>query len=390
LFASNIRALLATNLVSPSVSKESISMYLSFRASIMSHTMFTDIKALLPGHYLRVCRNGDFSTHKYWDLPLTSATPTVAMNEDYVRSLLEHSVYDRMNADVPVCSYLSGGVDSSGVTALMHKIRNVSLEQVSINTYTIGLAELNEFEYANIVASKYNTKHRSLLINCGDYFRNMVNILLEKGEPLGVPNEVPLYLMSKALKDDGFTVVLSGEGADEVFHGYGRIFQLGHDYERVIKYTEGSKDYKHFFDAYKGSDISSFKSFFLSKYSYLSLQKKNEILLPSFVKDIENDSTTHSIFNDVFDSCKHLAYQDQVSYAMIKLHLPILLRRCDNSTMLASVEGRVPFVDHKLVESAFNIPSEEKIRWVSEDARQKSDKLLADDFSETHDIPKAI
>src|SRR5690606_3360731 len=122
-----------------------------------------------------------------------------------------------------------GGVDSSLITAITAKNK---LEK--INTYTIGFKELNEFSFSNIIAKKYNTNHHEILMKKEDYMDNWERLITYKDSPLGVPNEIPLAVMSSKLKEK-ITVVLSGEGADELLGGYGQIFRLPFDYENSSK-----------------------------------------------------------------------------------------------------------------------------------------------------------
>ena len=397
-FASNIGCLLATGIPSRAPSDIGLSMYLSFRSPIGAETMFKDIKMLLPGHMLIYDGSSSLQIKQYWDIPVEKVPKSLDVKEEkeavdlwaVVRRDLEHSIRLRMIADVPFCSYLSGGVDSSAVTAIMQQQLEKMGDERRVNSYTIGFPELNEFEYAAMVAERYKTVHSVQNLSCEDYFEAMTALIVEKGEPLGVPNEVPLYIMSSKLKSDGFTVVLSGEGADELFQGYGRIFKLGHDYERVKRYEAGDKKYENFAKAYEGFDTTSFGSFFFNRYTYVSLEKKYEIMNDDFIQRIDADREVKDLFLSTFDRVSERHYQDQISYAMLKMHLPVLLRRCDNCTMATSVEGRVPFVDHTLVESVFNIAPEKKMKWASAEWEEKSDTILASEFSEVADIPKAI
>jgi len=175
-----------------------------------------------------------------------------------------------MISDVPFGSFLSGGVDSSVITALMAKNSSEP-----IKTFTIGFEEegYNEFEYAKIIADKYGTKHREIVLSGKDYISTMEKLIEYKDAPLSVPNEVPLYLMSKELKKY-ITVVLSGEGADEIFGGYGRIFRSPHDLQRVqnlenLNYTEEEKEkfIKNFVKKYLVDNFSSEIEHFFNIYS---------------------------------------------------------------------------------------------------------------------------
>ena len=132
-------------------------------------------------------------------------------------------------SDVPLGAYLSGGLDSSAIVAEMSP-----KSKKPVKTFTIGFDEkdYNEFKYAKQVSSKYKTDHKEITISSKKYLETIKTLIKFKDAPLGVPNEVPLYLMSKELKKH-ITVVLSGEGADEIFSGYGRIYRSVDDYKKM-------------------------------------------------------------------------------------------------------------------------------------------------------------
>ncbi|MEY8213235.1 MAG: asparagine synthase (glutamine-hydrolyzing), partial [Colwellia sp.] len=228
IFSSEVKSILALAKRKFALNKKTVSSYFSYRYSILDETFFEGIQNLTPGSYLHITKQGT-TKHRYWQL-----ADFVDQSEDKgeayylkrVDELLHSSIKYRMISDVPFGAYLSGGVDSSLVTAIMSKYT-----QESIKTYTIGFSEegYNEFEYADCVAKLYNTDHKAINIDASDYFSTLNKLVAFKDAPLSVPNEVPLYLMSKELKKD-ITVVLSGEGADEIFGGYGRIFRSTDDF----------------------------------------------------------------------------------------------------------------------------------------------------------------
>ncbi|MCZ6594042.1 MAG: asparagine synthase C-terminal domain-containing protein [Bacteroidetes bacterium] len=197
-----------------------ISSYLSYRYPVSENTMFDNIKSLLPGYYIAVDLNENKKTTKqYWDLPLTAAKED--LGEEYyiekIRNLMLSSVRYRMISDVNIGAYLSGGLDSSIIVALMSKSNNGP-----VKTFTIGFEEenYNEFNYAKLVSDMYETDHHEILLSAEDYIENMIKLIKFKDAPLGIANEPALYVMSKELKKY-ITVVLSREGADEIFRGYG-------------------------------------------------------------------------------------------------------------------------------------------------------------------------
>ncbi|MBT5399391.1 asparagine synthase, partial [bacterium] len=266
-----------------------------------------------------------------------------------------------------------------------------------VNTFTIGFdePEFNEFSYADTIANKYNTNHHKIVINGADYFNNLKQLIKYKDAPLSVPNEVPLYIMSKELKKY-ITVVLSGEGADEIFAGYGRIFRSPYDLYRIqnidsLDLSDDEKDKlcKYFIKKYIVDNFESDVDHFHSIYSYTSLLDKKAILNSSIpLDDIENDFLDKFIY--LFNEIKNETYYNKMMYVFEKIHLVGLLQRLDTSTMAASIEARVPFVDHRLVEFAFSIPFKYKIKWCKDGGKYKSRVLMSNEISERYDIPKYI
>ena len=216
LFASEIKAILRYPQVRKSLDVLGLSSYLSYRYPVGSRTLFAGIHSLPPGHFLEITKSG-VAQKKYWDLPVI--TEKEDRGEKYylekIRSILAQSVRMRLMSDVPIGAYLSGGLDSSIIVALMSRYLTEP-----VKTFTIGFEEegFNEFAYAKQVAERYKTDHHEIVLSADDYIHHMDTLISYKDAPLGVPNEPALYVMSKELKKH-ITVVLSGEGADELFGG---------------------------------------------------------------------------------------------------------------------------------------------------------------------------
>ncbi|MCH8348181.1 MAG: asparagine synthase (glutamine-hydrolyzing) [Proteobacteria bacterium] len=272
-----------------------IRQYLKARAFFNGHTLYKNIKMFPAGYYYR---NGHF--YKYWSLP--TKPKTREWLDDEIRDLVESAVEYRCIADVPVGSYLSGGVDSTIVATLTGKP----------DTWTVGFEEMNEFEWGRLAADKLGVSHNEILLD-RDEFLDLAKMLVEvRQEPLSVPNEVLIYKMSKAVKKKN-TVVLSGEGADELFYGYDRIFRWA---------NEGKWDLSDFDEKY------------------------------SYGKHVDNEILINIL--EPYEGRKDCL--DKVSAFFQIGHLHGLLRRLDNSTMMCSVEARVPFVDHRLIEYMYGAP----------------------------------
>jgi len=389
IFSSEIKAILKYPQFKKEPNWKAISSYLSYRYVIGKETFFGNIYSLLPAHYLEI-KGGVMREVEYWDVPLIANKNDMGkkfyMNK--IKELLTNSVKLRMVSDVPLGAYLSGGLDSSIIVALMSNLTN---ERVKTYSIAFKQKEYNELKYAKLVANRYKTNHKEILINTKKYLETMSNLIGYKDAPLAVPNEIPLYLMSKILKKD-ITVVLSGEGADEIFSGYGRLFRSPFDYYRLkmIPYFIRKLFFKSLVNKYNKKNLKKEIDHFLFLYSYFPLEEKKKLFNNYMQNLIKGDYKLKNIFQGYFDKASDLNYHDKISYIFEKLHLVGLLGRVDNSTMATSVEARVPFVDHKLIEFMFSVPYKYKLKWKSPVSFIKGFFKNTDEISENLDVTKYI
>ena len=395
IFSSEIKSILELDKKEREINNNAVSSYFSFRYPILNDTFFNDISSLAPAHYIKISNN-EMKTIEYWNVAEKFKEQKNDKGEEYyikeLRNILESSIKYRMISDVPFGAFLSGGVDSSVITAIMAKNSSEP-----IKTFTIGFEEegFNEFEYAKIVADKHKTKHREIVLSGEDYIETMENLISYKDAPLSVPNEAPLYLMSKELKKY-ITVVLSGEGADEIFGGYGRIFRSPYDLERLenldkldLSVDEKDEFIRALIKKYGVDTFSNEIEHFMNVYSYTSLSDKKELLSSDInLEKIENLFIDK--FMSYFNELEADPYYNKLMYAFEKIHVVGLLHRADMTTMATSVEARVPFVDHRVVEFAFSIPLKYKLKWNSEKDKEKAKFLMSDKISEVYDTPKYI
>lgn len=362
IFSSEIKGILNSGLVKVKLNYDAVDDYLGYRYVREPYTFFENIYQVEAGTVCCFDRYLNKSTYRYWDIPkafnMEEEYQESSIKEQFKDKLLE-SVKRRMISDVPLGTYLSGGVDSSILSAI-----TAILSKNPINTYTIGFDEMNEFDYARMVAEKYNTIHHEILINKEDYIEKMEKIISYKDAPLGVPNEIPLAIMSQKLREK-ITVVLSGEGADELLGGYGKIFRTPFDYQNHIRKLD-------------------FYTYFIEKYEYV----------PRYIRDkyVNCDTKIRNKF-DMFAKEKFSLCENEynVFWFFHKYHIKGLLQRVDTTTMLASVEARVPFLDHKLIEFAYSeIPYAMKLQWKDEQCRNLAKQMWASEYSEKLDIPKAV
>lgn len=362
IFSSEIKGILSSGLVDAQFREKSIDEYLGNRYVREPFTFFRNIKQVKSSHYIRFNKKLQTQETKYWELP------NLNFSEEYNEAEILERTDDEVKkavkrwliSDVKVGAYLSGGVDSSLTTAIIAQTTN------NVDTYTIGFEEkgFNEFEFAKIVAQKYNTKHREFTLDVNNYINEWQRLIWYKDAPLAVPNEIPLAIMSTNLSKD-ITVVISGEGADELFGGYGKIFRLPFDYSNNPIKKE--KFYTEFITHYEYVPRSIRDKFLTSN------NDRNYFDQP-IKEDFENYSNEENIFR-FFHT----------------YHIKGLLQRVDMTTMQTSVEARPPFLDHELIEYVYkHIPYSLKLKWKNEQAKKEAKKLKAAQYSEVLDSPKYI
>ena len=362
IFASEIKAILSSGLVEANFNDLAVDEYLANRYVRSPYTFFKDIFQIPPGCYLKISPDLISEEVRYWDIPKEFNNSKEYNESELLKKLdkeITKAIKYRLISDVPLGTYLSGGVDSSLITAI-----TALNKSEKVNTYTIGFKELNEFKYANLVVDQYKTEHHEILMQKDDYMANWERLICLKDAPLGVPNEIPLAIMSSKLKEK-ITVVLSGEGADELLGGYGKIFRLPFDYQNNFQA-------KGFYDT------------FIEKYEYVPRSMRNNLI------------NTPVDYRDEFDSKIRADFEKRENEYNVfnffhSYHVKGLLQRVDMTTMQTSVEARVPFLDHNLIEFSYkNIPYDLKLSWKDQAAKESAIELTANDYSEVLDIPKYL
>lgn len=361
IFSSEIKGILNSGLVKAEFNECAIDEYLGNRYIRAPYTFFNNIYQLKAGTFKRFDNNMNEYEKSYWDLPYEFNTEK-SYNEQHIlnefESELKNAIEMRLISDVPLGTYLSGGVDSSLITAI-----TALQTKEKVNTYTIGFKELNEFEFSNKVANKYNTQHHLITIDSKEYIDKMEEIIQYKDAPLGVPNEIPLAIMSKELKKN-ISVVLSGEGADELLGGYGRIFRSAFDYKNL----DISKEYY---------------DYLIDLYEYVPRHIRDKFLNVNKPYRAEFDSAIRKEFEGKEN-------EENIFRFFHKYHIKGLLQRVDTTTMYASVEARVPFLDHKLIEYSYkNIPYDLKLKW-KDNVNLSDISVSSKEYSEHIDTPKYL
>ncbi len=240
--------------------------YLRFRYPIMSRSFDRRIRQIMPGHLLRVAPGGAASEVRWWkNLTAGGFEGTYEEARDVVEALVHSAVELRMRSDHDFSSFLSGGLDSSVLAAVASRNKD------NLDTYSIGIIgdeEFDESSHAQTVIDRLGTRHHPYMLGPEEFSENHVEIVADLEEPLGVPNQVALKVLSRGISET-HRVVLSGEGADEIFAGYGRIFLLPHDWELIGQNRYATGTVREKLEARYGPAMpESFMELFLLRYGY--------------------------------------------------------------------------------------------------------------------------
>jgi asparagine synthase (glutamine-hydrolysing) len=379
LFGSEIKVLLAYPGVRANFNRTALPEFLAFGYLSGDETFYSGMHKLMPGHWLEMNEHGDLHLEQYWDLP--QAPDERPHDESYYvesyRDLLEGAVRSHLMSDVPLGVFLSGGLDSSAVAALMTKVRREPIE-----TFSVGYSEqtYSELAYAKTVSQHLNSVHHEVYVSRQDFFAALPKLIWHEDEPIVWPSSVSLFFVAQ-LARERVKVVLTGEGSDETLAGYSRYaFTLKNmAFDRIYRglvpnairrYIRNSVAASPWIDAtarrklshtFLGLDGESWVSFYFDNFfSAFNHKDQSELLTDDFRQQIDAGSAY----------CNVLRYWEQSSgellqrllYTDIKTYLVELLMKQDNMSMAASIESRVPFLDHVLVEWATRVPASIQIR----------------------------
>ncbi len=377
-FSSEMKSILADPRFDRAIDEEALGAYFTFSYIPAPLTIYRNIKKLPPGHLL-LYKKGQVRIQQYWDVsfkPDSQKTETQFIHE--FMELLNESVRLQLRSDVPLGAFLSGGIDSSTVVALMSRANSRP-----VNTFTIGFGGNvggfdDERKYARLVAETYKTNHREheVLPDVGGLIEKIVRAF---DEPFADDSTVPSYFVSQLARRN-VTVALSGLGGDEMFCGYERYlgFQMGQIYnkipgmirekmirrliEELPELSSGNHTVNHMkrFVRSSSSDIGQRYFGFVSKIH----KKYKDVLFSGQGKHYnEGLDAVEKRFVDLFNDAPADDPLNKVFYSDIKTYLPEDILACtDRLSMHHSLEVRVPFLDYKLVEYCATIPPEMKIK----------------------------
>lgn len=357
IFASEIKAIVPF-LQKIEMDEDALLSYLSFLAPTPPFTFFKNIKKLAAGEYLTF-KDGHAEVKRYFDLLDTKPNIITDRDEaiDMLENLLEESINIRLNSDVPMASLLSGGIDSATINA--YALKN----GVTLQTYTLGyegFAKYDERANAKESAELLGLKNQEIIISQDDFIEASEKVFTSLDEPLNDPAAVPLYLLFEHIKKDGYKVVLSGEGSDELFLGYKQYFEYL-DVESASKLANKNwlKNYFHSnfsmnreWERYKRVFDSTLLFRTIGE-SFSDLQKN--ALMRRNVRDNESLKYIMS-YRERFENSLHT--DESIWYSYIDLNLfqaEHFLTKLDRVSMAHSIESRTPFLDHKLACAVFSI-----------------------------------
>jgi asparagine synthase (glutamine-hydrolysing) len=388
LFGSEIKAILASGLIRADADESRLPELLSTRYLSGAETLFKGIHRLLPGHTL-VFEDGRITTREYWDVPAGHRDESLRSMSDRdlvqrFRDLLEEAVRIRLMADVPLGMFLSGGLDSSAIAALMAGMIDRPLQTFSVAFKQRAFSEL---EYARQVSRSVGADAHEIVIDDRDFFGALPRLIWHEDEPIAHPSSVPLYFVSELARQH-VKVVLTGEGSDELLAGYGKYPRalvnwraaaaygvLPHPVRSWIADTivpRLPKRVRHYASRSFVSMERTPEAMFFDNFAAIGLNRQHALLSARF--GAATPTQAYGPSKAYFDAPNGgSTVLDRLLYADLKTYLVELLMKQDQMSMAASIESRVPFLDHKLVEFAASLPPRLKLRgfttkWVLREA----------------------
>jgi asparagine synthase (glutamine-hydrolysing) len=382
IFSSEIKAILSIPGFPRNINRQALDQVFTFWTTLKGNTIFEGINELPPGHYLVADSNG-IEIKKFWQLPFSADINEYHRKKlvEDIKELLYDAIKIRLRADVPVASYLSGGLDSSGIASYVKKNFNNKLQSFGIR---FEEQDFDEGEYQQEMVNYLGIDHSELFINNSDIAQNLESLLWFTEKPLLRTAPIPLYLLSRLVHQSGYKVVLTGEGADEIFGGY-NIYKETKIRNFWSKYPDSklrpmllAKLYPYIFkDKRLNDSLVEFFRFGIDEpsnpfFSHIIRWNNTSKIKTFFSSNLKENLRSYSGFDELladlpadFNSWNYLA---KAQYFEITIFLSnyLLSSQGDRAAMAHSVEMRMPFLDYRLVELMCNVDPELKINGLSE------------------------
>jgi asparagine synthase (glutamine-hydrolysing) len=391
-FASEVRALLASGMIPRRLDEQAIHNYLAYQSVPAPATMIQGVRALPPGAWLVVDRHGHVIERRYWDL-LADASPEASQASAEaarrrVADLLREAVELHLVSDVPVGAFLSGGIDSSAIVSLMREAGQVPL------TFSVVFAEraFDEAQYARRVAAHYDTQHTEIRLSADDLLAQLPDALGALDQPSG--DGVNTFVVARAVRGAGLKVALSGLGGDELFGGYPSFGRLSRTSQLFREWGRAPRPVRAL--AARTVEVLGRSSVGAGKVAAMLSSSGQLAQLYPVTRQVLSPRQRHALLgtNGVPDPYVELlesAYRGQpgagvmaaISYAEGRTYMhDVLLRDTDQMSMNHALEVRVPFLDHRLVEYVMGLPDSTK------QPRGTPKRLLVDSL--THGLPPDV
>jgi asparagine synthase (glutamine-hydrolysing) len=394
IFGSEIKALLPALEGRVVLNREALPDFLANHAPSGEATLFAGIMRLAPGHTL-TWQDGRISIRQYWDVNFADAlegpppgSPAERAIIDEYRQRFTEAVRLRLMSDVPLGMFLSGGIDSAAITATM-----ATLMKEPIRTFSVAFAEreANELEYARLVATTFRTEHCEVVVTPAQFFAELPRLLWHEDEPIAHPSSIALYFVSR-LASRHVKVVLTGEGSDETLAGYNRYpvteynARLGAVYRRylpgfarhgvsslldALPATSRLRQRASRTFLMRGADLDEL---YFDNFAVFGRAAQHDLLVPELRAELASIDP-YAAYHRALARVRSKPLVSQLLYADVKTYLHELLMKQDQMSMAASIESRVPFLDHPLTEWVAALPQTMKLRgtttkWVLRQAMQ--------------------
>jgi asparagine synthase (glutamine-hydrolysing) len=396
-FASEIKAILQVPAFEKRVNANALDHYLTYQYVPSPYSIFQGIKKLPPAHYLLYDHSGNLKIERYWKLDFSS-NPNAIKNQSElcgrIRVGLEESVRLRLISDVPLGAFLSGGVDSSIIVGIMAK-----LSSKPVKTFSIGFEEkeFDEISYARLVAQYFSTEHHEFVVK-PNAMEILPKLVWHYNEPFGDSSAIPTYYVANMTKDY-VKVVLTGDAGDENFAGYKRYLRskwvglftrmpekarkevIPLLLKRFSSFSARREKLNRLADFMNILSSDQAKNYF-EQIKIFNKKEKEDLYNEEFAKNLEGKDPFEFLL-DKYDEAKSDNFLDRLLYIDINTYLPEdLLVKMDIATMANSLEARVPFLDHQLMEFIAEIPPDLKLKGGT------SKFILKEAFSDL--LPRAI